>query len=151
MKARKPLLLATLSLAILGGAAIVVIASLSSSTAAHGTAVQDYVSLVDALRASGSSVEPGGAIEQPFFAANGTGLKVNGQEVQAFEYPTETAADRDANTVSDDGGTVGTTKPLWTAAPHFYQKGKVIALYIGDDAQTLELLSTTLGPQFAGK
>ena len=34
--------------------------------------------------------------------------------------------------------------------PHFYNNGKLIALYVGDHNDTIELLDGVLGPQFAG-
>jgi hypothetical protein len=39
----------------------------------------------------------------------------------------------------------------WVAAPHFYQAGRILVLYVGDDPAILELLEGALGPQFAGR
>ncbi len=37
----------------------------------HGGPVEDYVSLVDNLRAAGATVDPAGTVSQPFFAPQG--------------------------------------------------------------------------------
>jgi hypothetical protein len=37
----------------------------------------------------------------------------------------------------------------WIAPPHFYQYGSVIALYLGEDAATLAVLTDLCGAQFA--
>jgi len=46
---------------------------------------------------------------------------------------------------------VGTTKPHWIGAPHFYKKEKLLVLYIGDNDGVLKALEGALGRQFAGK
>ena len=38
----------------------------------------------------------------------------------------------------------------WVAAPHFYQTGKLIVLYVGDDTAVHNVLENVLGSQFAG-
>jgi hypothetical protein len=35
-------------------------------------------------------------------------------------------------------------------SPHWYRAGRVVALYVGDDAPTLAALSALLGDQIAG-
>ncbi|RIK42991.1 MAG: hypothetical protein DCC55_06920 [Chloroflexi bacterium] len=37
----------------------------------HGGPVEDYISLIDNLRAAGATVEPVGPVAQPFLAING--------------------------------------------------------------------------------
>jgi len=41
--------------------------------------------------------------------------------------------------------------PFWVAPPHFYKAGRIIVLYVGENAAVTEALDTVLGPQFAGK
>jgi hypothetical protein len=120
------------------------------STVSHGGVVQDYVSFVDTLRANSATVEPGGSLDQSFFSVNGQSVKVDGQDVQSFEYADAAAMQKEADTVSTDGQTIGTSKPSWMGDPHFYKKGKLIVIYVGSDAKTLELLGKVMGPQFAG-
>jgi hypothetical protein len=107
--------------------------------------------LIDALRAAGGEVESEGAIEQPFFAVPARAIIVNGEGVQVFEYPHAAVADAQAATVSRDGSQVGTSKPFWIGAPHFYKKANILVLYLGDDEKVLKLLQNVLGQQFAGR
>jgi len=120
-------------------------------TTSHGGPVEDYVSLVDALRAAGATVEPGDTVEQAFFSVTGQIIKVNGADVQAFEYKSAELMEADAAQVSADGGSVGTSMVMWMATPHFFKTGRVLVLYVGDDAAILDLLKSVLGGQFAGR
>jgi hypothetical protein len=52
--------------------------------------------------------------------------------------------------VSADGGSVGTSSMSWMATPHFYQAGKLLVLYVGDNAVVADMLESALGSQFAG-
>ena len=122
-----------------------------TDTKSHGGPVTDYVSLIDQLRKSGAIVEPAGSIEQPFFSVVGQSILVNGENVQVFEYPTQTEAEEDASKVSPDGHSIGLSMPLWVDPPHFHQKEKIIVLYVGEDPPTIELLESILGTQFAGR
>ncbi len=117
----------------------------------HGGPVTDYVSLIDNLRAAGATVEPAGDISQPFFSVKGNAITVNGGDVQVFEYADAATADAEAALISPDGSSIGTTMVSWVAAPHFYKTGRLIVLYVGDNASVLNALEGVLGPQFAGR
>ncbi len=117
----------------------------------HGGPVVDNVSLIDNLRAAGATVEPAGEIEQPFFSVKGQSIRVNGGDVQVFEYADASAANADAALVAPDGGSVGTTMVMWVEAPHFYKTGKLIALYVGTDSNLTGVLESVMGPQFGGR
>ncbi len=119
-------------------------------TVSHGGPIEDYVSLIDALRAAGAIVEPSGAVEQPFFSVKGQVIRVNGADVQVFEYADEAAARSDAEKVGPDGYEIGTAIVDWIAPPHFYRKGWIIVLYVGGDAAIKQALEVVLGAQFAG-
>lgn len=120
-------------------------------TTSHGGLVQDYVSLIDHLRAQGATVTPTGDISQPFFSVSGHAISVNGEQVQVYEYADVNTADAAAAQISSDGGAIGTTQVDWIAPPHFYEAGKIIVLYIGTSSATLQLLVAVLGAQFAGR
>ncbi len=117
----------------------------------HGGPVTDYVSLIDNLRTAGATVEPAGEVSQPFFSVKGQMITVNGGNVQVFEYADAAAADAEAALVSPDGGSVGTSMMTWVATPHFYKKGKLIVLYVGDSTDVTDGLKAALDPQFAGR
>lgn len=116
----------------------------------HGGPVKDYVSLIDNLRGQEAVVEPKSDTSQPFLGGKGYIITVNSQDVQVFEYADSKSAKTDADKISSDGSTVGNSMVSWVDTPHFYKKEKIIVIYIGNDAKTLDLLTKTLGSQFAG-
>jgi hypothetical protein len=131
-------------LALVGSAAIG-----SEQPQSRGRAA-DYTNLLSGLRATGARVEPGGRIEQPFLSVKGRLIKVDGEEVQVFQYPNARLADTQAARVSRNGRTVGTAKVHWLGPPHFYKREKLLVLYIGQNDQVLNALEAMLGHQFAG-
>jgi len=113
--------------------------------------VQDQSSLVATLQTSGATVETGETVSQPFFTSEGILLKVNGADVQVFEYDSVEAMQEEASQVAPDGGSIGTSMVSWMDTPHFYQAGRIIVLYVGSDKAVLDLLEKALGPQYAGR
>ena len=116
----------------------------------HGGPVHDHVSLVDALRAQGLTVEPTGPVSQPFFPISGQALTVNGQDIQVFEFDDPSATESQVNEISPDGMTIGGTAVHWIGPPHFFSTGKIIVLYVGTNPMLLEQLEMALGKQIAG-
>jgi hypothetical protein len=114
-------------------------------------AVEDQASLIAALQAAGATVEVGELITQDFFSPEGSILKVNGADVQVFEYESAEAMEKEASQVAPDGGSIGTSMVSWMDAPHFYKTGRIIALYVGSDQTILDLLEKVMGLQFAGQ
>jgi hypothetical protein len=125
--------------------------TLSPGMASHGNLIGGHVEFVDALRAAGATVEPTEPITQAFFTPEGNILKVNGADVQVFEYENEEAMQSEASQVAPDGGSIGTTMVTWVETPHFYKAGRIIVLYVGNDESVLGLLEQVLGQQFAGR
>jgi hypothetical protein len=122
-----------------------------SCTRGPAASPTDYRSLVDALQAEGATVEPGGAVAQPFFAVEPQVITVNGAQVQVYEFTDTASAEAAAARVSADGSTVGSTMITWIAPPHFYRSGRLVVLYVGDNEVVLSLLQSVLGEQFAGQ
>lgn len=114
-------------------------------------AVEDQATLISALESSGATVEIGEPVSQVFFSAEGTVLKVNGADVQVFEYESAEEMENEASQVSPDGGSIGTSMVTWVDVPHFYKTNRIIVLYVGNDASVLDVLESALGPQFAGR
>lgn len=119
-------------------------------TVSHGGPVRDHVSLVDTLRAQGLTVEPTGPISQPFFPIPGQTLKLNGQDIQVFEFQDSSVTESQAKEISPDGQSIGNTVVQWISPPHFFATGKIIVLYLGADPDLLKKLETALGKQIAG-
>ena len=121
------------------------------SPSSQPNTVQDQASLISALQASGATVEIGDPITQDVFGPEGQTLKVNGADLQVFEYENAEAMEKDASQVAPDGGSIGTSMVDWIDTPHFYKAGRIIVLYVGSDQAVLDLLQKTIGPQFAGR
>lgn len=96
-------------------------------------------------------METGEPISQDFFTPEGSILKVNGADIQVFEYSSAEEMENEASQVSPDGGSIGTSMLMWVDAPHFYKSGRILVLYVGSNPTVLDLLETTLGQQFAGR
>src|SRR6266542_196629 len=138
---------------------VLVLASAISGCGTSGTpspssaplTVQDQASLLNALQAAGANVEIGDSITQEFFTPAGQAVKVNGADLQVFEYENAEAMEKEASQVAPDGGSIGTSMVTWIDMPHFYKSGRIIVLYLGNDQAVLDLLNKAMGPQFAGR
>lgn len=107
--------------------------------------------VVELLQRSGGQVElTGEDLQQPFFTVYGEIVRLNGQDVQLFNYPSEADALAAAAEVSPDGRSVGTHMIAWLDTPYFFRSGQTLVLYVGSDVDTLALLEAVLGKPFAG-
>lgn len=113
--------------------------------------VRDYVGLIGALQAAGLEVEPAGLVAQPFFHPRGEVVRVNGADLQVFQYPDSVRAASEAATVSPDGGTIGTMMVNWTTPPRFYRGGPLVVIELGGDEAVRSALEELFGPPFAGR
>ncbi len=148
MQARRYLLGVTLAAMWILAAAC---AGNSAPGGSPGEMVGSYDQLVDALRSNGSTVDAAGAVSQPFFGPEGQVIRLDGQEVQVFEFATEGDAASAAETISPDGGSVGTSMVSWISVPHFYHAGKLVVLYVGEEESVIAALEGVFGPQIAGR
>lgn len=127
-----------------------------AGSADGGDSVVDTESLVKALEACGADVQETRGVEQPFLKPeSGTGLRITGAgisqpaDLQVFEYGDAAQASADAAQIGPDGNPK-TMMILWIEPPHFFQAERIIVLYIGTDQAVIDLLTTVLGPPFAG-
>lgn len=118
--------------------------------AANGGPAVDYAALVKALEATGATVEPLQESQLSLFDIAAQSIELNGAQVQVFEFAGEAAAQAAADTVGEDGTSIGNAAMRWAGAPHFYKMGRLIVLYVGSDGDVLSLLESVLGPYFAG-
>ena len=114
----------------------------------HGGPVRNQPSLIDALRASGLSVNPVAKLQQPVLSGSGETVQVNSETIQVYEYPNEKAAQDDAAKVQPNG-TVPGVSVNWPGPPHFYRKEGLIVIYPGNDQTVLTALEAALGKPFA--
>jgi hypothetical protein len=112
--------------------------------------VNDYSSLVAAIKSRGILVDLTEELEESMFSAPAKVISVGGVDVQIFEFQTESDAKTSSLTVSEDGTEIGTSIIRWIDTPHFYTKGKIIVLYVGQNPEITNLLESILGAQFAG-
>lgn len=115
-------------------------------------AVTDYASLVEAIESRGILVQHKEDIsaESSAFSVPIRVISVGGADVQVFEFKDESEAGASSLTVSGDGTEIGTSIIRWMDTPHFYKKGNLIVLYVGQNPETTNLLESLLGNQFAG-
>ena len=104
----------------------------------------------DELRAAGATVTTSIRLTQPFFSVGGIVLTVDGEDLQVFEYPDEASAQVDAAAISPDANMIDGEEMGWLAPPHFYRRGNLMILYMGDDQATLNLTEQIVGEQYAG-
>ena len=123
----------------------------AAPTTSSGSLIGGYTELLGSLRATGVAVEAAGDVSQPFFPVEGHLVKVNGEDVQVFEFADNATMEQNAMRVSATGSSIGTTMVNWMASPHFFKKGKIIAIYVGDAPQVIGALQAVFGPQFAGR
>jgi len=140
---------------IIGGCIVVVIVIVAIATLGPKP-VTDYSTLLRYLRDSGAPIEEKGEIHEPFFDVEGRRVTVNGNTIEIFEYANAEAMESEASYVSPDGFGFNISKENriinvgWIDPPHFYKAGRIIAIYIGEDASIISVLENALGKQFAG-
>jgi len=78
-------------------------------------------------------------------------MHIDGGSLQVFVYGDSHSATNEAALVSPDGSKIGNTIVEWAATPHFYQTGKMIVIYVGDDDEVKQALEKIVGFQFAGR
>lgn len=111
-------------------------------------------SFAHSVSESGAAVALRGGVKQPFFAVDGQVVDIEGEPVQVYEYQGVDEARMAANTVTADGSAIAagdnTTLVDWISTPHFYQRDRLIVVYVGEQDAVLNVLDGTLGAAFAG-
>jgi len=110
------------------------------------------------LESKGVKVEATDEATDHGFSISGKRILADGEAVSLYEFLNQETAEAEAGLVSPDGFTI--TREQGDAVvvshldrvgtPHFYQKGRLIAVYVDGHAKVRDLLTTFFGPQFAG-
>jgi hypothetical protein len=114
-----------------------------------GLEIGGYREVIASLQGLEAEVEEIGQVDEPLFEVDTRLIRVNGQDVQIFEFPDEATRQAAAETVSPTAATIGTVIPEWVDIPHFWSQGQVIVLYVGQDQPTIDLLTSVLGQPVA--
>jgi hypothetical protein len=99
----------------------------------------------------GADVVVVGEDEATFFLPAPQLLTVNGQEVRVFAYESVEELKADAARISADAGMLDGTPVRWMEAPYFFARGTFLVLYVGVDADVIDVLYATLGTPIAGR
>lgn len=117
--------------------------------AVGGPAYPGYAALLLALSKAGATAAAGAPNPAGMLSVQGLMMTVNGQQIEVFEYPDEASAAADGATIKDGGYTVNGQALSFADAPHWYRSGKLIVLYVGQDAGVMALLEGALGQPMA--
>jgi hypothetical protein len=80
-----------------------------------------------------------------FFSVFPKYVDINEHRIYIYEFPDTSTADSQADTISNDGFSIGNAMIDWIDKPHFYKQGKLIVSYIGSDNEILGNLKKILG------
>src|SRR3989304_117300 len=122
----------------------------TSNSAAPTDTTFDLADLAEVLFATGGPVDVGNEEVVSFFPVPVRHFTVFDDDVLVLEFVGPNTATAVASTISLDGTTINGQVIDWPATPHFFQEGRIIVLYLGDDPQVIFALEQILGPQFAG-
>lgn len=71
-------------------------------------------------------------------------LRVDGEDLQLFEYPSKAKAQEDIKTVTPEEQ-FNTISALWIATPHFYRTDTMIIISVGDTESIVNALDDVVG------
>ena len=112
-----------------------------SSSARTTDGALDSQEVVAELRATGLTVSPAGPAIQSYFTETGEEYTVaSGGTVQIYEYESRAAAESDVDRIQ-------LSQADAVASPHFYHEGNVIVVYIGNQPEVEQALTSILGTQ----
>ncbi len=113
----------------------------------------DIASLQTSLKAAGLQVQAPstpGLLDAGLFAAQSALIVASKEQVLAYEFPDESAAQAAASKVSPDGSGIGSKYVNWASTPNYYRRGRLIAIYDGKAKPMIDALTAAMGPRFAG-
>lgn len=101
--------------------------------------------LIDDLEDEGADVQRRGSIEQPFLPVTGQRLLVDNVEVQVFEFEDEATRETFSDQISENSAFLGMANSQLTGNVNVWAQGRLLALYVGEDADVIGLMSDLLG------
>lgn len=125
----------------------------------------DKEQFITELRAEGAKVDYTAMMAPNFWLGTGSTTLANDKRVHVYESSDVKTSREMAENISPDGETItvpydevdGLSHTMlreylhWEGAPHLYQRGRLIVVYVGDDPELMDTMEDILGEQFAGK
>jgi hypothetical protein len=124
-----------------------------TAAAAAGQGYSPRAQVVAELRRQHLLMQPNGPFKYEFFAPVARAYWNPRGEVVIWEFRTRARAAAAADRIAPDGNTgntIGGHHVLWKGVPHWFRRGRVIALYLGGDSPVRRALTRVLGRQIAG-
>ena len=119
----------------------------SNSPAAGGNGVGG---LISALAAANAPVRQAETFDPTPLRGQGVLLCVGREEVRVYVFASEQERATAATSIDpSDPSHVGTSIVEWMGNPRFWQRDRILVLYLGTDAPTDRLLTSVMGPPFA--
>ena len=106
--------------------------------------------LVAALTAAGQPTRRQGSFDGAPVGGQGVLLCAGREELRVYVFPTQQDRVAAATRIDPrDPSHIGNAIVEWVGPPRFWQRDRILVLYLGRDAATGTLLSSVLGPPFA--
>lgn len=123
----------------------------SPSPSGSPQAARDGVEgLVADLQNAGAKVSVGAAFKADPIARQGVTVCIGREEIRVYTYATPQERMAVASTINPNDAThVGASIVEWDGAPKFWQRDRILVLYLGRNAATTALLVSVLGSSFA--
>lgn len=134
---------------IMAASLIMTACTSSGENQTGATTLVGYEEFVGAIRdQDGSDIDVSESqelVDQPFFTVRGQIMKLEGSDVQVFQYASDDSRQAESDQISEDGSSVGTSMIAWIDQPNFWAKDSLIVLYVGTDSVIQSILSGVLG------
>lgn len=87
-----------------------------------------------------------------YFSVEKVAYKINNDAIYVYEYSLtdEDKIKNDINSITDNGNIINGSTVKWTSKPHIYKKGRLVAIYDGENEDTLNKLKEVLGTPILG-
>ena len=125
-------------------------ASPPASPSVRGGAVGGTERLITDLAGAGARAVEAGSFDPTPLSGRATLLCLDGEEVRVYAFSSEQERVAAASRIDpNDASKVGTAIIAWAGNPRFWQRDRILVLYLGGDEAIESLLSSVLGPPFA--
>jgi hypothetical protein len=101
--------------------------------------------LVEAIQDTGAEALDLGEVPGEGFGVSGRRIRVDGAEIDLFEYESVEAREAVSSTIAPEATAVAGIAMAWADRPHLWAVGRLIVLYVGTDGGTVLLLEGVLG------